>query len=298
VDSRRLKCFIAVSEELNFGRAANRVHLSQPAVSLQVKALEQELGVQLFLRTKRRVALTQAGTLFYREAYDLLRHTEAVVSSIRRLDTAGPRKFIIGSTAPGILCLAPTIVSALKKRLPDNEFSIAYLSTDAQEQALIDGTIDAGIVHPPMTEKSIQLLPIGSSPFSLVLPKSHKLARQPSISLADLREEPLILFPREISPWIYDKIIGLCLKAGFTAQIRHEVTPAQMIMGLVAADQGLGLVIDPFKRLAPDGVIFRPIAGEPILLDFAVATTGGAHSSFAKILRSTILSANLAKHLS
>ncbi len=297
MDLRHLRCFIAVAEELHFGRAADRVHLSQPAVSLQIRSLEQELGTRLFFRTKRRVSLTHAGTTFLSEARDLLAHTERVIENVRPLETQHPRSVIIGSTAPAIYCLAPAIVRSLSAFLPGTEIRISQLSTEEQEQALVVGKIHAGLVHPPMAEKGIQLLPLGSAAFNLVLPAQHKLASQADVSFADLREERLIMFPRTISPWVYDKIIGLCLKAGFTMRIDHETTPAQTIIGLVSAGQGIGLVIEPFRLLAPAGVVFRPIAGGLLKLDFAIATTDGLHHGFLKALHRMVASVDLQQHL-
>jgi DNA-binding transcriptional LysR family regulator len=197
MDLRRLKCFIAVAEDLHFGRAAERVHLSQPAVSLQIKSLEDELGVQLFSRTNRRVSLTHAGAVFFNEAKGLLEHTEAVLNSIRELDSEGPDKLIIGSTAPAIYSLAPAIVTALREYLPGTEVRMSVLSTEQQGEALLDGKIHAGLVHPPMSHKTISLLPVGSAKIVLALSARHPLAACKSLSFSSLRDEKLGGFKSE-----------------------------------------------------------------------------------------------------
>lgn len=298
MDLRRLKCFIAVAEELHFGRAAERVHLSQPAVSLQIRSLEEELGVQLFSRTNRRVSLTHAGAVFFEEAHALLEHTEAVLNSVRELDCEGPGKLIIGSTPPAIYCLAPAIINALRTYLPDTEVRISPLSTEEQEQALLDGKIHAGLVHPPMSCKTISLLPLGSARIVLALSARHLLAEHKALSFSLLRDEKLIMFPRTVGPWLYDRILGACLKEGFTARINQEAAPAQTIIGLVAAEQGIGLVIETCQQLAPDGVVFRPIEGEPIKLDFAIAIAPGAPRRLAEAIRSMIVDVDFQHHLS
>ncbi len=274
MDLHRLKCFIAVAEELHFGRAAG-VHLTQPAVSLQIRGLEQELGVQLFFRTNRRVTLTDVGIEFLAHAHDLLAHSDEIVRTIRRSDSKRPAKLVIGATPPAVYCLGAAIVESLRRLLPSTEVVLKALTTEQQEEALIVGHIQAGIVHPPMAEKNIRLLPVGSARFMLAIPQAHRLAGTEALALSELRGERIIMFPRAISPWIYDKIIGACLRAGFSAQVTMEATPAQTIIGLVAASQGIGFVAEPFVALAPSTVMFRPIAGETFELEFAIARTPG-----------------------
>jgi DNA-binding transcriptional LysR family regulator len=113
-----------------------------------------------------------------------------------------------------------------------------------------------------------------------------------------LRDEKLIIFPRTVGPWLYDRILGACLKEGFTARINQEAAPAQTIIGLVAAEQGIGLVIETCQPIAPDGVVFRPIEGEPIKLDFAIAIAPGAPRRLEEAIRSMIVDVDFQHHLS
>jgi DNA-binding transcriptional LysR family regulator len=297
MDLHRIKCFIAVAEELHFGRAADRVHLTQPAVSLQVRSLEEELGVRLFFRTNRRVSITDVGALFLKQAYDLIRHSEAIVRDIKELNSRQPSKLIIGATSPSIYCLAPALVSKLNSMFPSMNVQVLPMSTEEQEEALIVGKIHVGLVHPPMSESNIRLLPIGSARFMFAIRRGHVLAVPGPMRLSELRGERILMFPRSVSPWIYDKIMGACLAAGFVAQVSMQATPAQTIIGLVAAGQGIGFVIAPFTSFGYGDVVYREIEDEAFELDFAFAKTPGLPDAISDALDVITASGELRAHL-
>jgi DNA-binding transcriptional LysR family regulator len=139
---------------------------------------------------------------------------------------------------------------------------------------------------------------VGSAKIVLALSARHPLAACKSLSFSSLRDEKLIMFPRTVGPWLYDRVLGACIKEGFTARVDHEIGPAQTIIGLVAAEQGIGFVIETCQSLAPKGVVFRPIEGEPISLDFAIAIAPGADRRLIEALRRMIANVNFQHHLS
>jgi DNA-binding transcriptional LysR family regulator len=271
VDRFRLQCFVALAEELHFHRAAERVHLSQPAMSQQVRTLERELGVQLAHRTKRTVVLTPAGEVFLREARKTLRQIDQAVSLAQRTDRGEIGQLTVGVTSPGLYVMFPETVRLFRAALPRVGVIVRELTTAEQEKALRAGDIDVGLIHPPLDDIELTAEEVARVPFQLALPDDHRLAGNESLELAELAGEPFVIFPREIAPQLYDMIISLCRDAGFTLEIAMEAYPAQSIIALVSSGVGLGFIAGEMQRQKRPGVVYRPLRGAGPQLSLGVA---------------------------
>jgi DNA-binding transcriptional LysR family regulator len=271
MDRSGLECFVALADELHFGRAAERCHISQPAMSQQIRRLEQELNVRLAHRNKRMVSLTRAGDVFVVEARKMLRHMDDAVALTQRTDRGEVGQLRLGVTAPALFILYPEIAAHFHAQLPNVGLVVREMTTAEQEHALRRGDLDVGLVHPPLDDAGLAVEEIGRAPFHIALPVTHPLARRESVELGDLRREQVVIFPREIAPQLYDSVLLLCREAGFSLRIAMEAHPAQSIIALVAAGVGIGFIASETQRLDRAGVTYRPIRGPGPQLTIGIA---------------------------
>jgi DNA-binding transcriptional LysR family regulator len=271
VDRVGLECFVALAEELHFGRAAERCHLSQPAMSQQIKRLEQRLDVRLAHRNKRMVSLTRAGQVFVTEARKMLRHMDDAAALALRTDRGEVGQLRLGVTAPALFVVYPEIATLFRERLAGVGLVVRDMTTAEQEHALRRGDLDVGLVHPPLDDPGLAVEEIGRAPFHIALPVGHPLTRHTSLELGDLEREQVVIFPREIAPQLYDTVLQLCLEAGFSLRISMEAHPAQSIIALVAAGVGIGFIASETQRIDRAGVTYRPIRGPGPELRIGVA---------------------------
>lgn len=271
MDRAALECFLALAEELHFHRAAERCHISQPAMSQQIRKLERELDVRLAHRTKRTVSLTRAGEVFAVEARKTLRQMDLAAELALRTDRGEIGQLTVGVTAPALYVVFPEIVARFRRRLPNVGLVVRELTTAEQERALLHGDIDVGLVHPPLEDAALVTEQIGRAAFQIALPDGHRLTAQDEVALADLGGEEAVIFPRQIAPQLYDTVLLLCQEAGFTLKIAMEAHPAQSIIALVASGVGVGFIASETQRLARAGVVYRPIRGPRPHLSVGVA---------------------------
>ncbi|HEX9444297.1 MAG TPA: LysR substrate-binding domain-containing protein [Candidatus Binatia bacterium] len=251
MELRRLKYFIAVAEELHFGRAAAKLRITQPPLSQQIQLLERELGMQLFHRTKRHVELTSMGRVFLGEARAVLDQAEGAVARTRRVQRGESGQMSIGWMPWAELTPLPYMIRAFCERYPDVRLDVRSLSVSDQLAALQEGKIDVGFVlstsvleatDPPKDGLKTEI--VLKPPLVVVAPRSHRFAARQRIELAELANEPYILFKRESGPVFYDYVISFYHKNGLRLDIRHEADHPSAVLGLVAA--GLGITILPF----------------------------------------------------
>jgi DNA-binding transcriptional LysR family regulator len=271
MDRFGLQCFVALAEELHFHRAAERCHISQPAMSQQIVRLERELDVRLAHRSKRSVALTRAGEVFLEQARRTLRQMDLSVTLAQRTDRGEIGQLTVGVTSPALYVMFPEVAAVFRRRLPGMGLVVRELTTAEQERALRIGDIDVGLVHPPLDDPRIATEEVARPPFHVALPAGHRLCTQEEVEIADLAREGLVMFPRQIAPQLYDTIVTLCQDAGFSPTIAMEAHPAQSIIALVSAGVGIGFIASQAQRLARDGVVYRPIRGPKPLLGLGVA---------------------------
>ncbi|MET7637673.1 LysR family transcriptional regulator [Streptomyces sp. NPDC005438] len=271
MDRFALECFVALAEELHFHRAAERCHISQPAMSQQIRRLEKELDVRLAHRNKRTVSLTRSGEVFLVEARKTLRQMDLAASLALRTDRGEIGQLTVGVTSPALYVIFPEVTALFRARLPNVGVVVREMTTAEQERALRVGDIDVGVVHPPLDDPTLASEEIGRSPFQLALPEGHPLTAHQEVALADLEGEQVVIFPRQIAPQLYDTVILLCRDAGFSLKIAMEAHPAQSIIALVASGVGLGFIASETQRLVRAGVVYRPIREPRPYLGIGVA---------------------------
>ncbi|NEQ22142.1 MAG: LysR family transcriptional regulator [Microcoleus sp. SIO2G3] len=291
MELRHLRYFVAVAEELHFGRAAQRLHMAQQPLSRQIRDLEAEIGVELLHRTKRTVRLTQAGQVFLTEARKTLASAEHAVRLAQRTSRGEIGEFAVGFTSPALNSVLPKIVRLFKERYPQIDLALERLQTNEQVEALASGQIQAGLLHPPIENNTLILETVHREGLVAVLPDTHPLAkaRTESISIKELSNESFIFYPRHVGPVLYDRIISLCQQAGFSPNIVQEVIPQQTILGLVSANIGISLLHASAQAFAPSGVVIRQLLEPTPELELAVAwhpaMISPVLSSFLEIVR-------------
>lgn len=271
MDRFGLQCFVALAEELHFHRAAERCHISQPAMSQQIARLERELDVRLAHRNKRSVALTTAGEVFLEQARRTIRQMDLAVSLARRTDRGEIGQLTVGVTSPALYVMFPEVAAVFRRILPGVGLVVRELTTAEQERALRIGDIDVGLVHPPLDDPQFATEEVARPPFHVALPAGHRLTTLDTVEIADLAGEGLVLFPRQIAPQLYDTIVSLCQDAGFSPTIAMEAHPAQSIIALVGSGVGIGFIAAEVQRLPRAGIAYRPIRGPRPLLGLGVA---------------------------
>lgn len=257
IELRHLRYFIAVAEELHFGRAANRLQMAQPPLSQQIRQLEIEIGFQLFHRTKRSVQLTTAGQVFLKEARRILSQLEQAIETGRQASRGELGQLAIGFVSSASYSILPKILSGFRRQLPTVELALHELTTDQQLRWLRDKRIDVGFVRPPIDDESLGISTILQEPLVVALPQSHSLAAAESVSLRSLGSESFILFPRQLAPGLYDQIIALCQQMEFSPKVVQEAIQMQTIVSLVAAEIGVAIVPISLQNLQRTGVVYR-----------------------------------------
>ncbi|HVJ51906.1 MAG TPA: LysR family transcriptional regulator [Aliidongia sp.] len=260
-----MRYFVALAETLHFGRAAERLHLSQPPLSRQIAALEKSLGVRLLDRDSRHVRLTQAGERFLRDAREVLGLFDQACRNARLAEQGE-----VGELALGFMMYAAhTIVPSLARRFmiafPRVELRLREVVPDWLLQDLVQGRLDAGIIFPPDPQPGLETRRIYREALCVALPASHPLARRDVIRRADLDGLPLILTPTETASALREVIRQYCRAGGFLPTIRLEVPLQLTIVSLVAEEIGIGIVPESMSRIGIGNVLFRPLEAAPTI---------------------------------
>lgn len=271
MDFRQLQYFVTVAEELHFGRAADRLQITQPALSKQIARLEKTLGVQLLSRTKRIVELTHTGQTFLQQARQLLRQKEAAIQLTKRTGGGDIGHLTIGLTETATQTILPPLLHTFRQRYPQVEIDLIELATEAQVHALNQDSLDLAFLHPPIDSRGLEVYPIFQESFIAVLPSQHPLGRHETLSLEALADEPLIIHPRQEGPALYDGFLHICQTAGFQPQIVKESISLQTRLCFVAAGIGITFVSEHSQFRVGDTMICRPLENCPIALEFGAA---------------------------
>ena len=263
MELRHLSYFIAVAEELHFGRAAKRLNISQPPLSFQIRQLEEEIGVRLFNRTRRRVELTAAGAVFLTEARRIMAMTSEAVRQTNRADKGEIGRLSIGFIGSANYSVLPKVIREFRKQYQDVELSLTEMNTSHQIEALLDGRIQVAFMRPPkgIGDKEISVEPVFREPLVAAMPRNHPLRRESALPLRRLAKEPFIMIPRQRGPGFFDHIITLCQQEGFSPHIVLEASQFHTVIGLVAAGIGVSILPASMQRFPIEGVVFRTIAG-------------------------------------
>ncbi len=277
-----------MAEELHFGRAAQRLHIVQPALSKQIMALERELGVRLLDRTKRRVAFTTAGEAFYEEARVIL-HQVARAVDVAQMTAAGQvGNLEVGFIGPAMWTVLPPTLREHRRRFPEVRFHLHELASGTQERQLEEGLLDAGFVRPSSDTETLGFITVWREQFVVGVPDDHHLASAPVIDLAELANETFILVPRRDSPGFYNQCLAVCHSYGFDPPAVQEGNAPSALYGMVAA--GLGVTLAPASALNVPwrGVVFRPLDRKSPEVELAVAYRREAPSQALSAFLDTI----------
>ena len=271
MEFRQLRYFVTVAQELHFGRAAERLDITQPALSKQIRVMETNIGIKLFFRTKRSVKLTPAGEVFLKEAQQLLQQAEKAIAKAKRTAKGEVGKLTIGFTATATYTVLPELIGRFRSSHSQVEVEMLELCTEAQVTALNQGEIDLGFLHPPIDTRGLEVYPLLSEEFVVVLPKQHSLMVKELLSLKDLAQESFLLHPRSEGPFLYDEFFKLCRQNGFRPQIVKEVCNHQTRICLVAAGMGVTFVPAGLETSISSDLVCKPIKNLPFKLEFAAA---------------------------
>ncbi|MFG6103425.1 LysR family transcriptional regulator [Leptothoe sp. EHU-05/26/07-4] len=258
MELRHLRYFLAVAEELHFGRAAGHLQMAQPPLSQQIKQLEIELGVQLFARTRRKVSLTAAGQVLQQEAQQLLQQLEQAVSKTQQASRGELGRLAIAFVSSAMYSLLPDYLKQFREQYPHVEIVLHELSTQEQIQGLLDSRLDIGFMRPPVDHPTLQAKPVLQESLVVALPLGHRLASQPNLSIQELQGELFVLFPRAMATRLYDQIISLCHQGGFSPTVAQQAAQMQTILSLVTAEIGVAIVPESLQNLQRRGVCFIP----------------------------------------
>jgi LysR family transcriptional regulator, benzoate and cis,cis-muconate-responsive activator of ben and cat genes len=259
----RLRYFVTIAQELHFGRAARKLGISQPPLSLHIKALEQQVGSPLFIRANRQVTLTAAGRILLNQAQRLLDHAQRVDDIMQGVGSGELGEMFIGCVPSAMYDVLPRILAPFRARYPNVHVVLKEGHTMDVMNAVQEGQLDVGLVWRSMAGgPSLGMQPILSEKFAALVPIHHPLANKRVLSLDVLASQPLILPPRKISPYHYDHIIAAFAKLGLTPRIEYEVPTILSQIGFVAS--GFGIAISPSfaKRFMTGQIALIPIAEE------------------------------------
>jgi DNA-binding transcriptional LysR family regulator len=259
MELRRLRYFCAVAEELHFGRAAERMHVVQSAVSQQLKLLEEELGFALLDRSRQGVRLTLQGAVFLPEARAILSRVETGMLRARAAADGQVGRLVIGFVDNVLWSTLPQLLREFRTQRPMIELVLKPMDRTAQAEALRASTIDIGILPSPPPNQGIQTSLLIGAPLLAAVPESHFLAGRPHLPLEALAEEPFVLFPPTMRSRILELIVAACAQAGFSPRIAQEAEQLHTLLALVSAGLGVTLVPDWVAGAHPSGISYARI---------------------------------------
>jgi DNA-binding transcriptional LysR family regulator len=292
IELRQLRYFVTVAEELHFGRAAKRLHMTQPPLSQTILALENTVCAKLFDRNRRGVALTAAGEALLPEARSLLLHAAALPELVQRAAAGESGRLSLGFVSIADYSVLPPALRDFRERYPHVQLNLREATTDVQLDYLKQGAIDAGLLIAPLpadAKAELSYLPLLSEPLMLAAPQGNRALHGRTVMLKNLGDQPLIIFPRKIAPGFHDSILSCFHEAGLTPRIGQEAIQMQTIVSLVSAGMGIALVPQSMSNLKRPGVEYRTLVGKSPLVETGVAwrrdNTSPVLQAFLKLLQ-------------
>jgi DNA-binding transcriptional LysR family regulator len=285
MELRHLRYFVAVADELHFGRAAERLHISQPPLSQQIRALEAELGLDLFSRSGRTIKLTPAGKEFLVYARQVLAQVEQGVRSAQAVQRGETGRLTVGFITSMAYTYLPWVLRVFRSRFPKVELVLTEQETWSQLQAIAEERLHVGIVRGPVDTPGLASVTALSEPFVVALPENHVLAAARTVQLRKLVQEEFILFPREIGGHFYTQLMRLFQEAGFVPKVAQEAVQMHVVAGLVSAGIGVALVPASVELLPMRGVVYRPLSGSRGNAETAIVHRQGDNSPIVTAFR-------------
>jgi DNA-binding transcriptional LysR family regulator len=279
MEIRHFKAMVAVAEELHFGRAAKKLHLSQPPISLAIKELETELGVRLFERSSRQIAITPAGESVLRDARAVLASIETLKRQAQSTDDGFDGALSVGFMSLAAYSFLPDVLKRFTKDFPKVKISLQESTTDRILQDLETGALDiGGIFSTPLLPKSIRYQPTNRDPLVLAMPANHPLAHVARVPLERFANEQFLTFERHYGPIMFDTVVSTCMRHGFSPKI-FSARQMHTIVSLVSGGIGVALVPACVQVLQREGVVYRPLRGERTPVETGVAWRASDNSA-------------------
>ncbi|MFC8419876.1 LysR substrate-binding domain-containing protein [Streptomyces sp. NPDC057236] len=260
MELRHLRYFMAVAETRHFGRAAEQLHMAQPPLSQTIRRLEAELGVELFTRTTRQVALTGAGEVFRTDVERILKAVDEAVARVARFASGVEGVLRIGLTGSASYRQLPSLARLLKREMPQVMLEVhTEMLTPAQEKALIERRLDVGVLRPPVRQEGITHRTIADEPLVVAVPEQHPLAQVGSVRAEQLRHEGFIMYGATLGSVLNDAVVRTCLGAGYYPHCAYEVTETSAALALVAAGLGVAVLPDSVRSAPREGVVCKDL---------------------------------------
>jgi DNA-binding transcriptional LysR family regulator len=272
MELRHLRYFLAVAEELNVTRAAARIGIAQPPLTQQIKALEAELGVELFHRVGRRIEISSAGAVFLEETRAILDRVAHATARAQRAGRGEIGKLRVGFTSSA--SFSPFVTEVLKTfraEWPEVEVALEEHRTALLTEALKADRLDAAFVRPPLVDDALAVRWLATEPLVAAVPVAHAMAGRRSVRLAELRGDPLILYPRRGGSGLSDQITSECLRLGFSPKVGQEAPELAAAINFVAAGMGVAVVPACMRHLRPDAVRFLTLTGSALHAELGLA---------------------------
>ena len=261
MEFKRLKYFLAVADELHFGRAATRLDMAQPPLSRQIAALEAELGVQLFDRSRSQIRVTQAGLVLQERAREILERLDSAYRETKLIGSGGAGRLriaFVGSASHGLL---PTLIKSFRSFYPDVELALSAMNNAELQRALVSREIDIAVARPELKDEEFRRELLCRERLILALPDNSRFSSQAEVRLADLADQTFVLYPRRPRPSYADVVLGICEREGFKPAALELTQDFQSAISLVSVGVGLSVVPESVGRTQRPGVIYRPYAG-------------------------------------
>ena len=285
MELRQLRYFLAVAEELHFTRAAERLHVAQPALSLQIRQLEDELGVKLFERLKHRVQVTPAGRVFAQRARFILEQTQRAAKEASLVGHGEAGSLSIGFISSAVVSVLPRILRAYSSEVPTVAIELLELDPSEQLEGLRSGTIDLGVMHALIDAADLETATLAHEELLAALPASHAAARNPRVDLTTLAREAFLLPKRHEFGGLYEIVIDACHKAGFVPRKIQATRLLQTELCLVGGGLGVALVPESFREnVQVKGLVYRPLVSK-LTVDLVAVWLKGNQSLLLKRLR-------------
>ncbi|KWX01507.1 Transcriptional regulator [Carbonactinospora thermoautotrophica] len=276
MELRHVRYFVAVAEEQSFTRAAERLRIAQSPLSQQIRKLERELGVELFVRTTRSVQLTHAGRVFYERARHLLVGSDEAITATRKAARGELGRLSLGFTGSVTYELLPALVRAYHERNPDVTLDLhSEMLTPAQVEAILEGRIAVGLLRPPVNAKGLVVEVLREEPLGVLLPTEHPAAAARALALESLHDEIFVGYPSKPPSTMHSVMLSVCRQAGFIPRICQEAAETATLVALVAAGLGMALVPASVQHLRIDGATYRPICSPRATVQLALAYQEG-----------------------
>ena len=287
MELRHLRYFVAVAEALHFRRAAEKLGIQQPPLSMQIRQLETEVGTPLFRRAQRRIELTDAGHSFLEDARAILAQAQAATGRARRAALGEHGRLRVGmiNSAP----FHPLILRILREyrdRHPGIWMTLDEASTPELAERIRAQSLDLAFVRPLLDETpGLATESLFDEPVLLALPKGHPLSRRRSVALAALSLEPFVMFSRPVGSGLYDEIISACHRAGFSPRVVQEASQVTSIVNLVAAGLGVSLVPASMRKIHSEGIVYRSLEADAPVAKMAMIWRRGESAVTVRNLR-------------